>query len=124
MFVILIAGVCPDCQIAVMCNVCVHHYTESAVRPLIEVKCLIVAQTKCLLSNDALLDNMVVQKGGSISYMNFWTTTQPFHLCMKNYGDLHPCVQGFIRTVMEKGQIPVERHEVNPSALTTPQFFN
>ena len=87
---ILLAGVCPNYQTSVLRNVCGQHYVETVVDHLIKRKFPIVSTTKALLSTDPRFDTTVVQKGGSLSYPNFWTSGKPFYLCMKSFGDFYP----------------------------------
>ena len=121
---VLLAGVCPNCQSPILRNVCVQHYATEVVAPLIEGKFPIVGRIKTLHSHDPVFDETVVAKGGTIVHPSFWTNAQPFHLCMKNFGDLHPYVQGFIKTVSEKEDNSCDGSEVPFGTMTTPQFFN
>ena len=119
---ILVARVCPNCQSSIMRNVCVTHFTAEEICPLIQAKFPIVAATVPILSHDARFDDVVVKKGGSICYPSFWTTASPYHACMRYYGDLHPNIQGFMKTLMQKNN--EDATESTSESLTTPQFFN
>ena len=121
---ILLAGVYLNFQTSVLRNVCVQYYADIVVDPLIKCKFPIVSTTKALLSNDPKFDTAVVQKGGSISYPNFWTSGQPFYLYMKNLGDFHPHIQGFVKTVIEKEDLDSEATGIPQGTFTTPHFFN
>ena len=43
---------------------------------------------------------------------------------MNNFGDLHPYVQGFLKTVSEKDKSSCDGSEILFGTMTTPQFFN
>ena len=67
---------------------------------------------------------MVATKGGVIKHPSFWLTPQAFYSCMKYFGDFHPYVQGFLKTISEKDKSCCDSSEIPFSTMTTPQFFN
>ena len=118
-------GVCPNCQSSVLRNVCVQHYCRDVVRPLIKRKFPQVAFVEALFSDELLFDSTVEKLGGTITHPDFWSNAQTFHMCMKTFGDFHPFVQGYVKTVMEKTTSPpLTPREMQVICYTTPQFFN
>ena len=43
---------------------------------------------------------------------------------MKNFGDFHPHIQGFVKTVIEKEDLNSEATGIPQGTFTTPHFFN
>ena len=99
---VLLVGVCPNCQSYVLHNMCVQHYYRDVVRPLIDETNPQVTTVKALLSDSILFDSAIDQLGRTITHPDFWSIPQPFHMCTKSFGGIHPFVQEYVKTVIEK----------------------
>ena len=59
-----------------------------------------------------------------MEHANFWLEAIPFQDCMKVFGDSHPLIQRFLKTVLPKSSNQPSTTNYMGKKFTTPEFFN